>query len=230
MFLFRSGLDLAPLQNTSVYPVQAGNQVWVLFDRGTSWPIVKIWPRAPSMTQVKKDHHAVFGLATPPLRLLAASFTVDPYIKLFSPYRRVSRPPARQRSRAADNTWTRRAEDKDRSPRSSNSRVGRPPNWPTVAPKPTDRPRARTKKPVIQDSPVRVWQAELHHRLGVSWEAAGNLEKAKSRATRLAGETSNSRKPSITSATCTASWAKAKCARVLREGRADAPQLRNRPI
>jgi tetratricopeptide (TPR) repeat protein len=25
-----------------------------------------------------------------------------------------------------------------------------------------------------------VWQAELHHRLGVSWEAAGNLEKAKS--------------------------------------------------
>ena len=26
----------------------------------------------------------------------------------------------------------------------------------------------------------KVWQAELNHRLGVSWEATGNLEKAKS--------------------------------------------------
>ena len=154
------------------------------------------------------------------------------------PIARVSRPQQRD---SATGRWTtsagfhageRKTENPtDSSPRSSNSRVGRPPagllrhqNQPIA-------PSTRTKK----NQCFRIHQSGLAGGTSTTVSASpgkrpGNLEKAKGDP-RLAGETSELPETvNNLGYDYTASWAKTKCSRVLREGPADAPQLRNRPI
>lgn len=115
-------------------------------------------------------------------RLLQASFTIDPYVKLFSPYRkefldRLRNVEGQQDGQRLDSQG---AEDKEPFASLQQFARGQTAQLAYCGAKNDKIALDAYQKAEASGFTNKVWQAELRHRLGVSWEAAGNLEKAKS--------------------------------------------------
>ncbi len=120
-------------------------------------------------------------LGDKPPRLLAASFSIDPYVKLFSPYRKefLDRLRDTGQQNGGQHLDTQGAEDKEPFDSLQQFARGQTAQLAYCGTKSQTIALDAYQKASASGFTSPVWQAEIHHRLGVSWEAAGDLEKAK---------------------------------------------------
>jgi len=183
LFVFRSGLDLAPYKTLryTLSRLKPSLEFYLtvaqLADR-QNMEASTIYDTGDEKTT---SRYLVLGDRSDQ-RLLEASFTVDPYVKLFSPYRKEFLDRLRDTAQQTGGQHLDTQGSEDKEPFASLQQFARGQTAQLAY--------CGTKNQVIALDAYQkasasgftgtVWQAELHHRLGVSWEAAGNLEKAKS--------------------------------------------------
>ncbi|MFO0705396.1 MAG: tetratricopeptide repeat protein [Nitrospira sp.] len=113
--------------------------------------------------------------------LLMASFTIDPYVRLFSPYRkefldRLRQPAAGQNGMKIESQGS---EDKEPFESLQQFARGQTAQLAYCKDKNYDIAADAYQRAITSGFTNKVWLAEAHHRLGVSWEAKGQYEKAK---------------------------------------------------
>ena len=183
LFVFRSGLDLAPYKTLryTLSRLKPSLEFYLtvaqLADR-QNMEASTIYDTGDEKTTTR---YLVLGDRSDQ-RLLEASFTVDPYVKLFSPYRKEFLDRLRDTAQHTGGQHLDTQGSEDKEPFASLQQFARGQTAQLAY--------CGTKNQVIALDAYQkasasgfsgtVWQAELRHRLGVSWEAAGNLEKAKS--------------------------------------------------
>lgn len=113
--------------------------------------------------------------------LLTASFTIDPYVRLFSPYRREFldrlREPASGKS--GMKIESQGSEDKESFVSLQQFARGQTAQLAYCKDKHYDIAADAYRKAITSGFANKVWMAEAHHRLGVSLDATGQLEQAK---------------------------------------------------
>jgi tetratricopeptide (TPR) repeat protein len=124
--------------------------------------------------------YLVTGLGENPI-LLQASFTIDPYVRLFSPYRRefldrLRNPAGGQGGQKMESQGT-----EDKEPFSSLQQFarGQAAQLAYCGDKNYDIAADAYQKAIATGFTNKVWLAEARHKLGVAWQAKGQFEKAK---------------------------------------------------
>ena len=124
--------------------------------------------------------YLVTGLGENPI-LLQASFTIDPYVRLFSPYRRefldrLRNPAGGQGGQKMESQGT-----EDKEPFSSLQQFarGQTAQLAYCGDKNYDIAADAYQKAIATGFTNKVWLAEARHKLGVAWQAKGQFEKAK---------------------------------------------------
>ncbi|MFY4730915.1 tetratricopeptide repeat protein [Nitrospira sp. BLG_2] len=125
--------------------------------------------------------YLVTGLPEHPV-LLQASFTIDPYVRLFSPYRRefldrLRNPTGGEGGQKMESQGT-----EDKEPFSSLQQFarGQAAQLAYCGDKNYDVAADAYQKAIASGFTNKVWLAEARHKLGVTWQAKGQFEKAKS--------------------------------------------------
>jgi tetratricopeptide (TPR) repeat protein len=113
--------------------------------------------------------------------LLQASFSIDPYVRLFSPYRRefldrLRRPSG---SQAGQKIESQGSEDKEPFPSLQQFARGQAAQLGYCGEKNYEVAQAAYEKAIASGFTNKVWLAEAHHKLGLAWQAKGQYEKAK---------------------------------------------------
>jgi tetratricopeptide (TPR) repeat protein len=124
--------------------------------------------------------YLVTGLPEHPI-LLQASFTIDPYVRLFSPYRRefldrLRNPAGDKGGQQMESQGT---EDKERFSSLQQFARGQAAQLAYCGDKNYDIAADAYQKAIASGFTNKVWLAEAHHKLGVTWQAKGQFEKAK---------------------------------------------------
>jgi tetratricopeptide (TPR) repeat protein len=182
VFTFPQGLDLAPysvLRHTlsqlkpslefyltvSQLATKANMDTSALFETGDE----------KSTTQ-----YLVTGSREHPV-LLQASFTIDPYVRLFSPYRREFLDRLRHPSTGAGGQKIESQGSEDKEPFASLQQFarGQAAQLAYCGEKNYDIAADAYQKAIASGFTNKVWLAEAHHKLGLAWEAKGQLDKAK---------------------------------------------------
>lgn len=124
--------------------------------------------------------YLVTGLPEHPI-LLQASFTIDPYVRLFSPYRRefldrLRNPTGSEGGQKMESQGT-----EDKEPFSSLQQFarGQAAQLAYCGDKNYDIAADAYQKAIASGFTNKVWLAEARHKLGVTWQAKGQFEKAK---------------------------------------------------
>ncbi len=183
LFVFRSGLDLAPYKTLrrTLSQLKPSLEFYLtvaqLADR-QNMAASTLYDTGDEKTTTR---YLVLGDPTAP-HLLEASFTIDPYVKLFSPYRKEFLDRLRTSAQQADGQRldTQGSEDKEPFASLQQFARGQTAQLAYCGTKNHVTALDAYQKASVSGFVNKVWQAELNHRLGVSWEATGNLEKAKS--------------------------------------------------
>ncbi len=182
LFVFRSGLDLAPYKTLrrTLSQLKPSLEFYLTVAQLTDRQNMAGSALYDTGDEKTTSRYLVLGERTEP-RLLEASFTIDPYVKLFSPYRKEFLDRLRHTAQQPDGQRLDNQGAEDKEPFASLQQFARGQT--------AQLGYCGTKNHVValdayQKASVsgftnKVWQAELHHRLGVSYEATGNLEKAK---------------------------------------------------
>ena len=113
--------------------------------------------------------------------LLQASRTIDPYVRLFSPYRReflerLRYPRGQKPGQQLDSQG---AEDKEPFPSLQQFARGQTAQLSYCGTQSYDTAAAAYQKAIATGFANKVWLAEAHHKLGLAWEGKGQHEKAK---------------------------------------------------
>jgi tetratricopeptide (TPR) repeat protein len=182
LFVFRSGLDLSPYKTLryTLSQLKPSLEFYLtvaqLADR-QNMQTSTIYDTGDEKTTTR---YLVLG-ERKSQRLLEASFTIDPYVKLFSPYRKefLDRLRDTEQQTGGQHLDTQGAEDKEPFASLQQFARGQTAQLAYCGAKNQVVALDAYQKASASGFTNKVWQAELHHRLGVSWEAAGNLEKAK---------------------------------------------------
>jgi tetratricopeptide (TPR) repeat protein len=113
--------------------------------------------------------------------LLQASFSIDPYVRLFSPYRRQFLDRLRHPAGVAEGVKTEGQGSEDKEPFTSLQQFarGQAAQLGYCGEKNYDVAVAAYKKAIESGFANHVWLAEAHHKLGLAWEAKGQYDKAK---------------------------------------------------
>jgi tetratricopeptide (TPR) repeat protein len=113
--------------------------------------------------------------------LLQASFTIDPYVRLFSPYRRefLDRLRNRMGGDGAQKIESQGSDDKEPFPSLQQFARGQTAQLAYCGDKNYDIAGDAYQKSIASGFTNKVLLAEAHHRLGVAWDAKGQLDKAK---------------------------------------------------
>lgn len=124
--------------------------------------------------------YLVTGLRERPI-LLQASFSIDPYVRLFSPYRREFLDRLRNLEGGNGGQTIERQGTEDKEPFSSLQQFarGQAAQLAYCGEKNYDIAADAYQKAIVSGFTNKVWLAEAHHRLGLAWEAKGQLDKAK---------------------------------------------------
>lgn len=124
--------------------------------------------------------YLVTGLWERPI-LLQASFSIDPYVRLFSPYRREFLDRLRNLEGGNGGQKMERQGTEDKEPFSSLQQFarGQAAQLAYCGEKNYDVAADAYQKAIASGFTNKVWLAEAHHRLGLAWEAKGQLDKAK---------------------------------------------------
>ena len=182
LFTFPRGLDLAPYSvlrhtlsllkpslefylNVSQLATKANMDTSALFETGDE----------KSTTQ-----YLVTGSRENPI-LLQASFTIDPYVRLFSPYRREFLDRLRNPAGGHGGQQIESQGSEDKEPFASLQQFarGQAAQLAYCGDKNYDVAGDAYQKAIASGFTNKVWLAEAHHKLGLAWEAKGRFDKAK---------------------------------------------------
>ncbi|MCA1958536.1 MAG: tetratricopeptide repeat protein [Nitrospira sp.] len=182
LFTFPKGLDLGP------YPVLRDTLSRLK-------PAVEFYLTVAQLeTASNLDASAIFEtgdekstaqyLVTGPSKrpiLLQASFAIDPYVRLFSPYRRefLNRLQGAQDGKGVSFIEGQGSEDKEPFPSLQQFARGQAAQLAYCGDKNYDVAVDAYQKAIASGFSNKVLLAESHHKLGLSWAAKGQLEKAK---------------------------------------------------
>lgn len=113
--------------------------------------------------------------------LLQASFTVDPYVRLFSPYRREFLDRLRNPAggKGGQKIESQGSEDKEPFLSLQQFARGQAAQLAYCGDKNYDVAGDAYQKSIASGFTNKVWLAEAHHKLGLAWEAKGQFDKAK---------------------------------------------------
>lgn len=113
--------------------------------------------------------------------LLQASFTIDPYVQLFSPYRRefLDRLRLPKAGKQGQNIESQGGEDKEAFISLQQFARGQAAQLAYCGEKNYDIAADAYQKAIASGFTNKVWLAEAHHKLGLSWAAKGQFDKAK---------------------------------------------------
>ncbi|MGC4099439.1 MAG: hypothetical protein QM706_20250 [Nitrospira sp.] len=124
--------------------------------------------------------YLLIGLPEHPV-LLQASFTIDPYVRLFSPYRREFLDRLRNPSGGKGGQKMESQGSEDKEPFSSLQQFarGQTAQLAYCGDKNYDIAADAYQQAIASGFTNKVWLAEARHKLGVAWQAKGQFEKAK---------------------------------------------------
>ncbi len=124
--------------------------------------------------------YLVTGLGEHPT-LLQASFTIDPYVRLFSPYRREFLDRLRNPTGGHGGQKIESQGTEDKEPFSSLQQFarGQAAQLAYCGDKNYDIAADAYEKAIVSGFTNKVWLAEARHKLGVTWHVKGQFEKAK---------------------------------------------------
>ena len=113
--------------------------------------------------------------------LLQATFTIDPYVRLFSPYRRefLDRLRSSGTGKSGQKIESQGSEDKEPFISLQQFARGQTAQLAYCGDKNYDIAADAYQRAIASGFTNKVWLAEAHHKLGVSWAAKGQLEHAK---------------------------------------------------
>jgi tetratricopeptide (TPR) repeat protein len=182
LFSFPSGLDLSPYPVlretlTKLKPVREFYvNVANLSSRG-SMDFSTLYETGDEKTTTQ---YLVLAAKDHPI-LLQASITIDPYVRLFSPYRRefleLLRNPTG--NKPGQKLESQGAEDKEPFPSLQQFARGQTAQLSYCGVHNYDIAADAYQKAIASGFTNKVWLAEAHHKLGLAWEGKGQHEKAK---------------------------------------------------
>jgi tetratricopeptide (TPR) repeat protein len=182
LFVYRSGLDLGPYKTlrytlSQLKPTMEFYLTVAQLAERQNMEASTLYETGDEKTTTR---YLVLGDRSR-LRLLEASFTIDPYVKLFSPYRKefLDRLRNVEGQKDGQRLDSQGAEDKEPFASLQQFARGQAAQLAYCGAKNDKVALDAYQKTAATGFTNKVWQAELHHRLGVSWEAAGDLEKAR---------------------------------------------------
>lgn len=182
LFVFPAGLDLKPYR-TLRYTLSQLKPALEFY-----LTVAKLADRANMETSTlyqtgdekTTTQYLVLGTLDAPA-LLEASFTVDPYVQLFSPYRKefLDRLRSPREEGAEQRTDSQGAEDKEPFASLQQFARGQTAQLAYCGTRNDTIALDAYQKAGASGFSNKVWQAELHHRLGLAWDAKGEIDKAK---------------------------------------------------
>lgn len=182
LFSFPSGLDLSPYPVlretlTKLKPVlEFYVNVANLSSKG-SMDSSTLYETGDEKTTTQ---YLVLAAADHPT-LLQASITIDPYVRLFSPYRRefLERLRNPTDNKPGQKLESQGAEDKEPFPSLQQFARGQTAQLSYCGLQNYDIAADAYQKAIASGFTNKVWLAEAHHKLGLAWEGKGQHEKAK---------------------------------------------------
>jgi Tfp pilus assembly protein PilF len=182
VFTFPSGLDLKPYPVlrqtlTQLKPVLEFYLTVANLSSKTSMNSSALYETGDEKTTTQ---YLVFGTREQPT-LLQASVTIDPYVRLFSPYRRefLERLRHPRGKKPGQEIETQGAEDKEPFISLQQFARGQTAQLSYCGAQNYDTAATGYQKAIASGFTNKVWLAEAHHKLGLAWEGKGEHEKAK---------------------------------------------------
>jgi tetratricopeptide (TPR) repeat protein len=182
LFSFPSGLDLSPypVLRETLTKLKPVLEFYVNVANLSSKDSMNSSTLYETGDEKTTTQYLVLGAGDHPT-LLQASITIDPYVRLFSPYRREFlerlRNPAG--NKAGQKLESQGAEDKEPFPSLQQFARGQTAQLSYCGVQNYDIAADAYQKAIAGGFSNKVWLAEAHHKLGLAWEGKGQHEKAK---------------------------------------------------
>lgn len=182
LFTYPAGLDLAPYSvlRKTLLQLTPSLEFYLSVSKLATKGNMESSSLYETGDEKSTTHYLVVGDRDTPT-LLQASFSIDPYARLFSPYRkefldRLRHPHGVKQGERIDSQG---AEDKEPFASLQEFARGQAAQLAYCSPRNYDIAADAYQKAIASGFSNKVWLAEAHHKLGLAWEGKGELEKAK---------------------------------------------------